>query len=617
MKRRRFTIRGIFCFLQLFLAIPFCTGIFAQQPDSIIYRDPYKWPFSVNSIWNMPIGSGARYVHAGIEKSTKRGMTIDEDVIVTMPGEEFITVFKNFAGWDRSKDRCEPEDDFIFAAPTPYDFIVSPSIWDGLTPNSGYAVVMADGLTVMQTQPFAHCEKGSVATSRSGITSTSIYGDGYYGAHGGSRLSAIGGTLRYWELNPESGPVRHALKVNLYCQKNVLYESETKGFRWPALTADGAASKIYGTERTSPPVKELRMGSLLALPPWIDLDSLGFETEPARILAETFRDYGAYVVDNSGWDVYALVTDWTPEGRFAEEFQKNWGFSFKEKYKNSPWGRDMDRIFLNLHVVDNNSADSIGGGGEPRVPFAPPFLPTVSISLETSGIDDVRFTRPDNFKTSINRATKVLISPTPMGHTFIGWEVTEGDAVIESPFEIGTMLLVKEKDSKIKANFLINLYPIISSVTGGGTISLYPEKEEYAYGSEISLEAVADSGWIFKAWEGYLSGTDNPIDIIIEGITEINAVFEQEVVNGISYKDAKEDIILTQDRRNHLVSLRYTAQNPGTQIEVYDVLGKQVFIKEMSNESRIDIKTEELGEGIYFIRFRTNNKVIDVKRFIR
>jgi hypothetical protein len=42
--------------------------------------------------------------------------------------------------------------------------------------------------------------------------------------------------------------------------------------------------------------------------------------------------------------------------------------------KNSPWARDMDKIFLNLHIVVNNTPETIGGGGEPRVPLAPELI---------------------------------------------------------------------------------------------------------------------------------------------------------------------------------------------------------------------------------------------------
>ena len=103
---------------------------------------------------------------------------------------------------------------------------------------------------------------------------------------------------------------------------------------------------------------------------------MGFETAPAKILAKAFQDYGAYIVDDTGWDVYAIVTQWSPEGRFTTEFEKEWGFSFTPQSKNTPWARDMDKIFLNLHVVNNNSKTSIGGGGTPRMPLAPDFKTT-------------------------------------------------------------------------------------------------------------------------------------------------------------------------------------------------------------------------------------------------
>ncbi len=334
-------------------------------------RDPLKWPFSSHSIWNMPVGSEAVYVHAGIQRAKERGMTVDEDVIVLTPDEELVGIYRNNARWDRNKDRCVVEGGLLFSAPIPEDFVVSPETWDGRTPNSGLAVLMPDGKTIRQTQPFAHCRPGDTATSRFLFDDQDLYGEGIYGAHGGSRLSAIGGALRLGELVPGAGPIRHVLKVNLDSRYNLYYDDETEGFRWPALTADGGASHTYGSLRTVPPVKEARMGALLALPPWMDLDSLGFETEPARIMAEAFRDYGAYVVDGTGWTVYALITEWSPGGRVLDEFEEAWGFSLKEREKDTPWGRDMDRIFLNLHVIDNNGPDSIGGGGTPRAPLAP------------------------------------------------------------------------------------------------------------------------------------------------------------------------------------------------------------------------------------------------------
>jgi len=337
-------------------------------------RDPLLQPFSQRSIWNMPIGKTAKYVHAHIEPAKAYGMTVDEDIIVLTPKEPLIPVFKNYAGWDIKKDRCTKEGGIIFSAPIPRSFVVNKDTWDGLTPNSGIAVLMPDGRTIRQSQPFAKCSPGE-GTTQYDFGDTDLYGDGYYGAHGGSQLSAIGGTLRTHELLPTSGPIRHVLKVNIFGRKNLYYDETTRGFRWPAKAADGYAAKEYYKDRTMEKVSACRMGSLLALPASLSISSLGLETEPARILARALQDYGAYVVDDTAWDVYAFITEWSPKKRFQDEFKKNWGFSFNEKSLNTPWTRDMRRIFTNLHVVDNNGPLNIGGGGTPRVPLAAPIVP--------------------------------------------------------------------------------------------------------------------------------------------------------------------------------------------------------------------------------------------------
>jgi hypothetical protein len=285
------------------------------------------------------------------------------------PEAPLIEIFTNYAGWNREKDRCPKEGPLLFSAPIPAGFTVNRENWDGITPNSGLAVLMFDDRTIKQTQPFARCVAGENGTSQYMFEDLDIYGEGYYGAHGGSGLSAIGGALRVGELTSEK-PIKHVLKINVFGKKNLYYDNETKGYRWPAKRADGYAKGNYGTQRTKPVNKECRMGALLALPPSIDLDKLQFETIPGRILAQAFRDYGAYIVDDTAWDVYAIVTEWGPDGRVADEFEEKWGFSMKQSSKDTPWSRDMDRIFLNLQIVVNNTPQSIGGGGKTRVPMA-------------------------------------------------------------------------------------------------------------------------------------------------------------------------------------------------------------------------------------------------------
>lgn len=339
-------------------------------------RDPIKWPFSQNSIWNMPIGDSAVYVRANLEPAETAGLTIDEDIICLDSSAPMTEIYQNFAGWNASKSRCDAEGKLLYSIPFPDSLVYSMDTWDGRTPNAGLVSLMPDGVTIKQSQPFARCYAGMPGTSLYLFDDENIYGEGIYGAHGGSGLSALGGTIRIGELMPGSGPIRHVIKMNIYAAENILYDSLKKGFTWPALKADGYAAEVYGTKRTTPFVKEVLMGSLLALPPWIDLDSLVFETEPGRRLAKVFQDYGAYIVDDTYWDAWAIETEWGPNGKWSDEFKNAYGFSFETGGKQNAWSRDIEKIYSNLHVVVNNGPNSIGGGGNPSRPLAPPFKVT-------------------------------------------------------------------------------------------------------------------------------------------------------------------------------------------------------------------------------------------------
>jgi hypothetical protein len=341
-------------------------------------RDPYLWPFAQNSIWNMPIGSNATYTPANLEMPTKGMLTLDEDYIVLTPDAPEMKIYWCSVRWGEG-DRCTPNQPLNLQAnmPIPQSFVVSPTTWDGGKPNAGIAVLLKDKRTIWQSQPFAHCTQGGDATTGYVYADNQdLYGQGYYGSHGGSRLSVLGGSIRNHELSPTSGPIRHAIKMNICGKKNLYYDAVNKGFRWPALAADAAAPTDYGKDRTTPAVTDCRMGALMAIPEKVTIESLGLETQPAKMIAQALQDYGGYVVDDTVWDVFAIETEWGPNGRFRDEFKKNWGFDFvvsMSQATSTQWGRDIVKIYKALNIVTNNSATSIGGGGTPRQELAPPF----------------------------------------------------------------------------------------------------------------------------------------------------------------------------------------------------------------------------------------------------
>ena len=286
----------------LFLLFTYSPRLGTDQPAlAQETRDPRQWPFDAESIWNMPIGSDAVYVAAQIAPSTQRGMTVDGDILILAPDAPLTPMYENFVAWDSSSEgaRCGIQGALIDTLPIPTDFVLGQP--EGTTENNAAAILMPDGRTIKQNQPFTRCTAGGHATSLYEYEDVDIYGMGLEGAHGGSGLSSIGGTIRLGELVP-GGQIRHALKINLYSRKNYYRDAAEAdgqpGYRWPARWADSVASETY---QGSNPV--LQMGALLAIHRDVDLDNnaLALETEPARILARALQDYGGYVVDDTAW----------------------------------------------------------------------------------------------------------------------------------------------------------------------------------------------------------------------------------------------------------------------------------------------------------------------------
>ena len=331
-------------------------------------RNPRAWPFASTSIWNMPIGGAARYVPAGIKQATFKAVYAEPDLILFTPTAPLTDVRYN-PHWHPGRCDIPAGSPVLFRAPIPTDYLVGDE-WQ----NFATAILDADGRTVYQTQPFAHCSAGAPASAMLHSRTVDLYGDGILGAHGGSDLSSFGGTLRLGELRPNGPHVRHALKINLDGKADLFACGTTQKaedcYRWPARHGDASAFANYGGT-----VYALRMGALLALPATLDLATLGLRTEPARELAWTLQNYGGYVVDNTGQSRWDFAVERGPAGRFVEQFLGDWHIPFDDDDRTTDWAHDMSAIFLHLAVVDNNAPDAIGGGGTPRQPLAPAIAP--------------------------------------------------------------------------------------------------------------------------------------------------------------------------------------------------------------------------------------------------
>jgi hypothetical protein len=354
-------------------------------PDAAVAtRDKLKQPFASTSIWNMPIGSAAVYVDAklrAVPDGSGYAWSLpfaEMEQIVLVPTAPLTDIRYSSVGWG-SGDRCAPTSNQVFATvPIPSDFLVPSNAY-----NMASAILGADGRSIYQFEPFAHCTNGSPATAlvMDPSGTVDLYGDGILGAHGGSGMSALGGTLRLDELRPGDQGPRHALKFTFDMKDAYKCTTASACFRWPAQWADSYAVGWYGTSTNNPNAQNtaVKMGALLALPPTVVIANIGLSTEPAKQLAWTLQNYGAYIDEDSYGNSFLISTENGPDGAFTDQFQTDYGMGFNQASNatgaGGKWSGDIQKLLPLLQVIDNNAPTTIGGGGTPRQPLAPPIAP--------------------------------------------------------------------------------------------------------------------------------------------------------------------------------------------------------------------------------------------------
>lgn len=316
--------------MALLLLLGGCAPAVAPRPaeqsviDSAGRRHLGMWPFRWDSPWNLPLSTARSTVPAQLIAD---GADLDLENISVDPAFPVRTLDADGRTYSVHSD---PE-------------LAADGSWNNC---ATFLTTERSGRTIVQGQPLRLSPGGDPSVDYDFGEST-LDGDGIRGCHGGSHLSGIGGSIRVGELTSPY-PIRHALKINLPCPTGC--SQADGGFRWPATTSDTgyddpANSNFYGGSNP-----EVRMGSLLVLPPEVDLAGL---PPDAQKIGRAMRDYGVYVVDTS---TTLDRVQWGIQRGAEQEFPNH----------ESPALLDLVE---KLHVVTNNGPATPGGGplGSPRM----------------------------------------------------------------------------------------------------------------------------------------------------------------------------------------------------------------------------------------------------------
>ena len=314
-------------------------------------RDAAYWPFAVDSPWNKPIGSGARYapvdsplwtdasggiVQYSINLTTSS--TTTEPIFVASTSDPLRNIYQNGRGVVYTQHVPD-------AAAVDLSDGSSGDQWMQLIDETHRYVIEMFQASKRANGDWEAGFPNKIDLQGSGISPNNST---YIGscAYGGS---CIAGLIRKGEI---SGGIRHALRMSI--DTGVLNKNgpDGKPFVWPAVSADDGDGRSY-TGRSN-----VYMGTLLAIPASVDITKIpGVGTSgPAYELARTLQDYGAYVCDRGYFNIYSDV-DAGPEVRAAL----------------GPTFETMKLIGKSLQVVANNGPSAVGGGGTPRRGPAPAF----------------------------------------------------------------------------------------------------------------------------------------------------------------------------------------------------------------------------------------------------
>jgi len=335
-------------------------------------RDARKWPFLSTSIWNTPIGSDAIFHDPGIFRPPfrlPRSFFSDDDYFISTNTNDPMTPWYHQGRWGHAdaETYCNITGHLVGHIPFPVNVTVR-----GFGNNNAAAILLPDNHSIINTQPLFRCNPGSPILS---LPMPDIQGkddimfsNGTCGAHGGSGLSSIGGTIRLGELLPNAPPIRHALKLQLNAPD--YYYNKPPGYVWPAIKCDSHAFFMNTSGHYGGHDIYLSPGALLAIPSNM---TINVTTIPGQKLLFTLKNYGGYICDDTAANRGTVGT----EHGVTDEFQLAYGYAFDSNSTSSgaTWYADMLALFQSLRIVINNRNNTIGGGGIPLQSPAPPLCP--------------------------------------------------------------------------------------------------------------------------------------------------------------------------------------------------------------------------------------------------
>ncbi len=179
----------------------------------------------------------------------------------------------------------------------------------------------------------------------------------------------------------------------------------------------------------------------------------------------------------------------------------------------SSWGGDLtgtqNPVVITMNSNKSVTANFVQSGSAN-------YTLTINVSPQGSGV--VYLNPSGGVYTAGTQVTLTAVANS--GYIFDRWS---GDITgTQNPVTI-----VMNSTKTVVCNFKTQTYTLAINVSpqGAGTVNLSPAGGVYTAGTQVTLTAVANSGYIFDRWSGDLTGTTNPATIVMDSNKSITANF--------------------------------------------------------------------------------------------